>query len=195
MVARAKDGDEASRRQLYEAYHAAAARLAYLLLGNKMDAEEVVQDAFVYAFRHLERYDPDRGAFWTWLRVILVSRCRNKRRRKRLPRVSLETLNRFGQNPADSEQATNPAEALERWDTRRAVYEALGQVSRGAREALVLRYYEELPYAEIAEILGCSNEAARSRVAHGKSQLRKLLAGQEEQTASQQGRLRTAGAG
>jgi RNA polymerase sigma factor (sigma-70 family) len=64
----------------------------------------------------------------------------------------------------------------------------LQQVSAGARDALVLRYYEGLPYAEIAEALGCSPEAARARVAHGKTQLRRLLAGRGEK------RERTAGA-
>ncbi len=174
LIARAIDGEEAAQRSLYETHHAAAFRLTYLLLQNTCDAEEVVQDGFVYAFRNLERYDPDRGSFWTWLRVILVSRCRNKRRRKRLPAVSLEVLEAVGQTLADV-SADTPEGVLERLGARRAVWEALQQVSPGARDALILRYYEGLPYKEIAEILGCSNDAARSRVVHGKTQLRQLL--------------------
>jgi RNA polymerase sigma-70 factor (ECF subfamily) len=194
-IARAVGGDEASQRQIYESHHAAAYRLAYLLLRNTMDAEEVVQDAFVYAYRNLDRYDAERGSFWTWLRVILVSRCRNRRRRKRLPGVSLEALRAVGKVPADTKPSSDPADALERWDTRRVVYEALEEVSPGARDALVLRYYEGLAYAEIAQILGCSNEAARSRVVHGKSQLRHLLAGREEQMTTDHEAVRRAVAG
>jgi RNA polymerase sigma-70 factor (ECF subfamily) len=186
------DGDEMSQRTIYERHHGAASRLAYLLLGNAMDAEEVVQDAFVYAFRNLDRYDPERAAFWTWLRVIVVSRCRNKRRRKQLPRVSLEVLSVIGQAPAASGPSSDPADALERWDTRREIYAALEKVSSGARDALVLRYYEGLAYAEIAEILGCSDDAARSRVVHGKSQLRRLLAAREEQPMGDHGAVRPA---
>jgi len=192
---RALAGDELSQRQIYERHYGGASRLAYLLLGNAMDAEEVVQDAFVYAFRNLDRYDPERASFSTWLRVILVSRCRNKRRRKRLPRVSLEALKMVGQAPAASEPSNDPAEALERWDTRQAVYEALEEVSPGARDALVLRYYEGLPYAKIAQILGCSNDAARSRVVHGKSQLRRLLALREERSLGEHGAVRAAEVG
>ena len=66
-------------------------------------------------------------------------------------------------------------------DAQQAVWDAMQQVSPGARDALVLRYYEGLPYAEIGETLGCSPEAARARVAHGKLQLRRLLQGLEEE--------------
>ncbi|MBN1814527.1 MAG: RNA polymerase sigma factor [Anaerolineae bacterium] len=179
-IARAIAGNEAAQRALYEAHHAAAFRLAYLLLQDTCDAEEVVQDAFVYVFRSLHRYDPGRGSFWAWLRVALVSRCRNKRRRKQLASVSLETLAATGQVPPDPEPTNDPAGVLEMRGTQRAMWEVLQQVSAGARDALVLRYYEELPYSEIAELLGCSPDAARARVAHGKVQLKRLLTQADE---------------
>ena len=194
-LAGALEGDETAQRALYEAHHASAFRLAYLLLHDRLDAEEVVQDAFVYAFRNIERYDPDRASFWTWLRVILVSRCRNKRRRKRVPRVSLEALVAVGEAPAETKEASDPARALERLDVRRRVWEALQGVSEGARDALVLRYYEGLPYAEVAEILGCSSEAARSRVVHGKAQLRDLLTAQEGRSVPESRAVRPAEVG
>jgi len=180
-IARAIDGDEAAQRTLYETHHAAAFRLAYLLLRDTCDAEEVAQDAFVYAFRNLRRYDVRRGSFWVWLRVILVSRCRNKRRRRQLSVISLEALT-AGQAPANPRPSGDPATVLERMGARRVVWNALQQVSSGARDALILRYYQGLPYAEIADVLGCSTDAARSRVAHGKVQLRQLLAAPEEET-------------
>jgi RNA polymerase sigma-70 factor (ECF subfamily) len=178
-IACAIAGDEAAQRLLYETHYAAAFRLAYLLLQDAGDAEEVAQDAFVYLFRNLPRYDSGRASFQAWLRVILVSRCRNKRRRRQLQLVSLEALDAAGQTLPDSRPASDPASVLERLGTRRVVWEALQQVSAGAREALVLRYYEGLSYAEIAETLGCSGDAARARVAHGKTQLRRLLAASE----------------
>jgi RNA polymerase sigma-70 factor (ECF subfamily) len=194
-IARAIEGDETAQRALYEAHHAGAFRLAYLLLQDTCDAEEVVQDAFVYLFRDLRRYDPERGSFWAWLRVVLVSRCRNKRRRRRLSLVSLEMLDAAGQVPADPAPASDPAHALELRGTRRALWEALQRVSPGAREALVLRFYEGLPYAEIAAALGCSAEAARARVAHGKVQLRRLLSAPEESVVGEKGDVRPAKAG
>jgi len=194
-IARAVGGDEAAQRMLYEGHYAAAFRLAYLLLQETCDAEEVVQDAFVYVLRNLPRYDPERGSFWAWLRVVLVSRCRNKRRRRRLQLVSLELLEASGQVPADPAPASDPEQVLERLGTRRVVWRALQRVSAGARDALVLRYYEGLSYAEIAAALGCSPEAARARVAHGKAQLRQLLAAPEEGVVRERGSVRVAKAG
>jgi RNA polymerase sigma-70 factor (ECF subfamily) len=191
-IARAIAGDEAAQRALYEAHHAAAFRLATLLLGEPCDAEEVVQDAFVYLFRNLHRYDEGRGSFRAWLRVALVSRCRNKRRRRSLPLVSLEALDAGGQAPASSDPVGDPASVVEMRGTRRAVWEALQRVSPGARDALILRYYEGLSYAEIAAALGCSNDAARARVAHGKVQLRRMLAAPVEGAAGERGAIRTA---
>jgi len=194
-IARAVEGDEVAQRALYEAHYGGAFRLAYLLLQDTCDAEEVVQDAFVYLFRDLRRYDPERGSFWAWLRVALVSRCRNKRRRRRLSLVSLEALDAAGQVPADPAPASDPADALELRGTRRAVWDALQRVSPGAREALVLRFYEGLPYGEIAAALGCSADAARARVAHGKVQLRRLLSAPEEGVVGERGDVRPAKAG
>jgi RNA polymerase sigma-70 factor (ECF subfamily) len=194
-ITRAIAGNEAAQKMLYEAHHAAAFRLAYLLLQDTCDAEEVVQDAFVYIFRNLCRYDPERGSFWAWLRVALVSRCRNKRRRKQLPTVSLETLAASGQTPADPEPTSDPVGVLELRGAQRTMWEMLQQVSAGARDALVLRYYEELSYSEIAELLGCSPDAARARVAHGKVQLRRLLTEADEVTAREAGVVHPVGVG
>ena len=180
IINRAINKDQAAQRTLYETHHAPGFRLAYLLLHDAFDAEEVVQDAFVYVFRNMDRYDAKRGTFWAWLRVSLVSRCRNKRRRKQLHIVSLEVLDAVGQSPPDDAPAADPVNVLETLGARRVMWDALQQVSAGARDALVLRFYEGLAYAEIAEALGCSNDAARARVAHGKTQLRRLLVASDE---------------
>lgn len=176
IIVRASSGDEAAQEALYRTHYTSAFRLAYLLLQDGCDAEEVVQDAFVYALCNLRRYDPARGPFWAWLRVILVSRCRNKRRRRRFSLVALEALDLGAPSQAD-----DPAWLVEIGSAQRMIWEALRRVSPGARDALVLRYYEGLPYEEIARILGCSPDAARARVANGKVQLRRLLVASDEE--------------
>jgi RNA polymerase sigma-70 factor (ECF subfamily) len=182
IISRALGGDQSAQKALYEAYHAVAFRLAYLLLQDRCDAEEVVQDSFAYVFLNLRRYEPQRGSFWAWLRVILVSRSRNKRRRKHLPSVSFDVLVAAERTPSDARIESDPEGALEIKGLQHRVWSALQQVSPGARDALVLRYYEDLPYAEIGKLLGCSADAARARVAHGKTQLRALLRTTEDET-------------
>jgi len=175
LVSQALEDDAAAQQALYEAYFALAYRLAYLFLQSAGDAEEVVQDAFVYVFANLDRYDLERGTFWAWLRVTLVSRCRNRRRKRQPMCVSLEALDERGELGDAGGAQCDPATVVELRDSRRAIWEALNFVSPGARDALILRFYEGLPYAEIGEALGCSAEAARSRVVHGKMQLRVIL--------------------
>ncbi|NLE45164.1 MAG: sigma-70 family RNA polymerase sigma factor [Chloroflexi bacterium] len=175
LIERAAAGQGPAQRMLYERYHTRAFRLAYLLLQDSGDAEEIVQDAFVYALANISRYSATRGTFWAWLRVILVSRCRNLRRRRQFALVSLDLLEGGARLAASSGAGDDPAAVAEKRDTRRLIWQALREVSPGARDALILRFYEGLSYAEIGESLDCTAEAARSRVAHGKVQLRRLL--------------------
>jgi RNA polymerase sigma factor (sigma-70 family) len=107
-------GDERAAEGLYSHCQGQVFRLAYGILGNRADAEEVAQDALIYALSKINRYDPRRASFGAWLHTITVSRCWNKRRRRRLPLVSLATwLKRGGDVPdptPDQEQQVVQAE-------------------------------------------------------------------------------------
>jgi DNA-directed RNA polymerase specialized sigma24 family protein len=102
MVERCQAGDQTAYAALYHGYAAGLYRLAYSILLDVQDAEDVLQEVFIYAFRSLHKYDPARGAFHTWLYTITVSRCRNMRRRKVLPTVDLGHLLSIGLEPAGS---------------------------------------------------------------------------------------------
>jgi RNA polymerase sigma-70 factor (ECF subfamily) len=134
-------------------------RLAYGVLLNQQDAEEVVQDSFGYAFQSLRRYDSARSSFRTWLYTITLSRCRNKRRRKWLPTLPLADMVEWlpGREP-------NPEAAVEQLSIREMVWNALGELSPKQREAIVLRYFDGLTYREMAMVLGCPLKTAESRV-------------------------------
>mgnify|MGYP001812317871 CR=1 FL=1 len=92
LLQRCLSGDEAAYVILYERHASLLYRLAYGLLQNREDAEEVLQDSFEYAFRKLANYDDRKSAFSSWLYRITVSRCRDKRRRKWLPTSPLSLL-------------------------------------------------------------------------------------------------------
>src|SRR5579872_3985095 len=89
LLARCLTGDQAAYAEFYDAVAPGVYRLAYSILLHQEDAEDVMQEALVYAFRNLQRYDGERGAVRTWLYTITVSRCRNARRRKWLPTTAL----------------------------------------------------------------------------------------------------------
>src|SRR5512135_113045 len=91
LIHRWQEQDERAAEALYNHFRDQVFQLAYGLLGNLADAEEVAQDALGYALLNIRRFDPDRSSFRTWLHTITVSRCRNRYRRKRLSSVSLFT--------------------------------------------------------------------------------------------------------
>lgn len=128
-------------------------RLAYLVVGSEAVAEELVQDAFVAVHRHWGTIANPGG----YLRTSVVNACRSHQRRTGLER-------RRQPRPAP------PAElgADELWD-------ALAQLPRNQRAALVLRYYEDAPEADIAAALGVRPTTVRSLVHRGLAQLRKEI--------------------
>ncbi len=82
LIARCLQGDQSSYEAIYSQFAPGIYRLCYSLLLHKQDAEDVMQETFVYAFRNLNRYDSRRAALKTWLYTIAISRCRNQYRRK-----------------------------------------------------------------------------------------------------------------
>ena len=178
LIERCLAGDEAAYATLYERHSGLVYRLAYGLLQNREDAEEVLQDSFEYAFRKLANYDERKSAFTTWLYRITVSRCRNKRRRKWLPTLPISSLK---QKSVADENAAAPDEALELSELQREVWAALSQLSPKLRETAVLRYYHGLRYKEIGEILGISAKTAESRMRLAHKQLRKKITLESEE--------------
>ena len=170
-IARGARGDEDACARLYREFSPAVLRLSFGLLNDLRDAEEVMQDAFVYALRNLKRFDPEKSAFRTWLFTIAISRCRNKRRRKWLATLPLSLLNA---EPAPGSPREVEA-LLARRGVRRQIWEVLQELSPRLREALVLRYLGDLKYGEIGQALGCNAKTAESRVRLGLIALRGTL--------------------
>jgi len=175
LIERALAGDQAAARSLHDTHYPAVLRLAYMLLQNQQDAEDATQDAFVYAFEHLARFDPERAAFATWLKIIVTSRCRDLQRRRRVGWLSLQELAEAGLEPEDRTPDHQPDVVLELVGIQQVVWEALKQVPPKSRQALILRYFGGLSYPEMSQALGCSVSTAKSRVAYGHQALARLL--------------------
>jgi RNA polymerase sigma factor (sigma-70 family) len=151
--------------ELYAAHYTPLVRLAALLTGEVAAAEVIVQDAFVALYRAWWRRDADRTVFY--LRRAVVRRCRpaarhRRRARGRAPRRGLD-------RPTDDRSPeTNPPGS--------AVLAALGQLPGRQREAVVLRYYAELPLEQIGSIMGLSSRAVARHTERARASLPALLA-------------------
>jgi len=164
-------GDDAACHEIYEHFVQPVFRLAYGVLLDHEDAEEVVQDSFAYAFRNLSHFDPALSAFKTWLFTITMSRCRNKRRRKWLPVINLPDVTEWLHASDDYTETI-----VERHHAQETVINALKQISPKLREAVVLRYFDGLSYKEMAQVIGCPQKTAESRVRLAHNALYRLLA-------------------
>jgi len=172
LIQQALTGNQQAYAQLYDTFASGIYRLCYSLVLNRQDAEDVVQESFVYAFKNLHRYDSDKAAFKTWLYTIAVSRCRNTYRRKRFALVDLSHLMQL-QLPGPKSET--PEAAMARRETVEAVQESLGALSPILREAIVLRYGHGLTYREMSEVMDCPAKTAESRVRLAHQKLRDVL--------------------
>lgn len=167
-------GDEWAAEAIYNQHCRQVFGLAYSLLDNVADAEEVAQDALRYALTNIHRYDPQQARFGSWLYTITVSRCRNKRRRNYLPTFSLFSWLKDGDEvPADEPLLEHRAIQAA---TQDEIWQALQQLKPSLREAILLRHWADYTYQEIGDMVGCSMRTAQSRVRLAHKKLKAILA-------------------
>jgi len=166
LVARARAGDLAAFARLMALHRPKLERYAFFLLGNREDAEEALQDAFVRAFRALDQcHDPAQVG--SWMFRILMNRCRS-----RLARVDLID------HGASAEAAYAAAPADGGWaqlDRREEIDLAVAELSPDQREAFLLKYVENFSYSEMAALTGVPVPALKMRVLRACDRLRKRL--------------------
>jgi RNA polymerase sigma-70 factor (ECF subfamily) len=169
IVRRVLAGDTDAYRVLVGRHQDRFARFAFRMLGNREDAEEALQDAFVRAYRALGQCaDPDR--FDNWCFRILANRCRTRGARRGRYEATFLPADPALERVADpaSSNGKGPEEAEE-------IYRALGQLDATSREAFLLKYVEDLTYEEMAGITGDSVSALKMRVKRACDRLRQLL--------------------
>ena len=167
LVRQVLDGDVESFAVLVRRYRERSARYATRLLGSAEDAEEVVQDTFVRAYRALPRCD-DPDKFGSWLFSILINRCRTAggRSTRRARTVTNDEALVLG-------AAVEPVVDRAAW--REEIDRALAQLDADQREAFLLKHVEELSYEEMSEMTGVGVSALKMRVKRACDRLRVLL--------------------
>lgn len=169
LISRARTGDREAFGALVEQYRDNVYRLAYRMCGNEYDADEAAQEAFVAAWRALPNFRGD-AKFSTWLyRLTTNAAIDVMRREKRHQTVG------DGEMIEVADDSDSPQETVERTEQQEAVQKALAALSEEYREVLLLRYMEELDYAEIAEVLKLPSGTVKSRINRAKAALKTAL--------------------
>lgn len=175
-IAAAQNGESEAFSRLVEAYQMPVYNLCYRMLGNARDAEDAAQEAFLRAYRAIKRYDPERK-FSTWLLSIASNYCIDQHRRRKLPSFSYDAL----PDPdikADGPDIEGRMTDEEEQDEIRALLETLGPKDRAA---VILHYWHELSYEEIAEQLSLSVSAVKSRLHRARRDLAESWLAQQSQ--------------
>ena len=175
LINRWQGGEQRAAELLYDQNRNRVYRLAYGLLGNAEDAEEVAQDALTYALVNIKRYQPEKALFTTWLHTITVSRVRDRQRKlaRRLKLTSLSEWLEYGKEPIDEDIPLE--QQSEQLFGRKQIMTVVQSLSPQLREAIVLRYWAQHSFKEMATIMGCPLGTAQSRVRRGFEALRKRL--------------------
>ena len=168
LVDAARNGDEAALREIYRAYREPVWSLAVSLMGDPLQAQDVVQVVFFKVFRGLAGFRR-RSSLFTWIYRIARNECRSQLRRRAVPAVPLESIrgSRF-------EAADGRAQAEDRADAdllRRAV----SRLPFKMREVVVLKYQEDLSYEEISKVLRCPPGTVASRLNRALAELEARL--------------------
>ncbi len=169
LIRRFSLGDRSAFDELVADHQQRVARLAYRLLGWSGDADDVVQEVFLAAWRGLRRFR-GRSALGTWLQTITVNKCRSYRRRRFLRLTLLGGQDRETQTNDSPRQAAMERETFEQ--VRRAMQALPGKY----REVAVLRYLEEMPLEDVCEVLRIKRSTAGVRLHRARAMLKERLA-------------------
>lgn len=153
-------GDQGAFECLVEAYKGPVYNLAYRMLGDRESALDAAQETFLRAYVHLESYQPDRK-FSAWILSIASHHCIDLLRRQHLDLVSLDDME---PEPALSGPVEEPEGAALRSETHDEVQRLLARLPPGYRAPIILRYWHDLSYNEIAQMMGLSESAVKTRL-------------------------------
>lgn len=170
-IEQARRGDAGAFSQLVEAYQRPVFNLCYRMLGDAAEAEDAAQETFLRAYTRLASYDAGRK-FSSWLLAIASHYCIDQLRRRRFRLVSWDALVPEDGLPDDQ---PGPEQVTLSRDTQRQVQRLLKELPPDYRAAIVLRYWHELSYEEIAQTLDTSVPTIKSRLFRARQLLAQLV--------------------
>ena len=158
-IAQIRQGDDTAFTLLVERYQNAVYHLCYRMLGTSTEAEDAAQETFIRAYNAIDRYDTSRK-FSTWLLSIATNYCIDQLRKRRLFTLSFEDMPFFDL----AESGPGPEGTILMDERQHQVRQLLRSLTETDRAAVVLRYWYDYSYEEIAEVLNLTNSAVKSRL-------------------------------
>ena len=182
LIREAQGGQRTAFDSLVRRYDQSVLRLALHMLGNEQDAQDVHQEAFIKAYRHLANFRFE-CSFYTWLYRIVTNLCLDQLRRRKSRREDPATVLDAGgdemdllSNISDERAMANPARELERKVLGAGINEALDKLTPRERTVFELKHYQGLKLRTIGEMLNTTEETAKNTLFRATRKLRANLA-------------------
>jgi len=178
LIEQSKAGNIESFEKLIADHQKKAFNIAYRVLGNLEDANDVTQEALIKAYRGIKNFN-GKSSFSTWLYTIVNNACIDFIRKNR--KTNLTYLDREYETEESSyklqvyNHEETPEELFEKKEVKRIVHEAINRLSYEHKRIIVLRDIQQFAYQEIAEILNCSEGTVKSRISRARKNLKILI--------------------
>jgi RNA polymerase sigma-70 factor, ECF subfamily len=171
VIARVLRGERAAFAVLVDAYANPIFNLAFRMTGSRQDADDLAQETFLRTYRKLKQFDPEKK-FFTWIYTIALNTIRNHL--KSSPERTARSAGK-DQSPADPVDQANPEELFLDREKAQLLEICLHKLPFELKETVVLRYYQDLSFDEIATITDASVSAVKMRAYRGLEKLRALM--------------------
>lgn len=175
LVRKSQQDDERAFGELVSRYESKVYSLALKMLRNPEDAEDVLQDTFLRAYRGIKSFKGN-STFSTWIYRITANSALMRLRKRQLPTVSIDDADEREAPINIADWAPGPVEQMLNQETQAAMTEAIDALPPEFRQVFVLRDIEELSNAEVAEVLDISVAAVKSRLHRARLKVRNRLA-------------------
>jgi RNA polymerase sigma-70 factor, ECF subfamily len=178
LVVRSQEGDQTAFEELVRKYQQVILNLAYHYIGRRDEIEDIAQKVFLKVYFSLPKFDTKRP-FFPWLYRIAINQCYDELRRAK--RQKIHTFSELSLDETSSiEKLINQSEIPPSSDDNRQemyalLHRMLDQLPGHQRMAVVLRDIEQIPYVKMAEILKCTEQAARLKVFRARIRLKTLM--------------------
>lgn len=172
-----RKGDQDAYAELVYTFQDPVYNLCYRMLGERGEAEDATQEAFLRAYTNLHRFDTNRS-FKTWVMSIASNHCIDRLRKRRMQYVSLDDEPTAAALALSSNDPL-PEQKMLQNERSEYIQELLLQLDTSYRIAVILRYWYGYSYAEIAQTMNTTESAIKSRLFRARRQLAELLGGSD----------------
>ncbi|MGM0532290.1 MAG: RNA polymerase sigma factor [Bacteroidota bacterium] len=172
VIDRCRKGEQKAQFQIYKLYYKAMYNTSFRIVNDRMEAEDIMQEAFLKAFDKIHTYS-GKVSFGAWLKRIVINHSLDELKKKK---IELDSLEDNVYNLEEEEETEKEEDEKEIWNKVEEIREAINELPDGYRIVLSLYLLEGYDHEEIAEILNMTSSTSRSQYTRAKNKLREQLA-------------------